>query len=200
MAIQQLLEKLISLKHKDMEHLVFGAASHRYKLHGCLSDKVLSDFERQHSIRLPEDYRNFLQYAGNGGAGPAYGLLQLQEWNIEEAEINSSHLATPFPHSQAWNMSSLDETLSDDDYTSALIEREAEYFKPDYVTGSMRICHYGCAIYYLLVVSGPESGHIWVDDRGSDNGIYPALHKTTHSRISFTDWYEEWLTENLSTH
>ena len=50
-----------------------------------------------------------------------------------------------------------------------------EYFSNRHVTGSMRICHYGYAIYYLLVVTGNNAGQIWVDDRANDNGIFPAF-------------------------
>ena len=38
-------------------------------------------FERQHSITLPEDYREFLILAGDGGAGPYYGLEPLSRWD-----------------------------------------------------------------------------------------------------------------------
>ena len=62
----------------------------------------------------------------------------------------------------------------------------------------MIICHYGCAIYYLLVVRGKEAGNIWVDDRAGDYGIYPAISKTTGGRLTFIEWYDEWLTESLS--
>ena len=65
-------------------------------------------------------------------------------------------------------------------------------------TGSMRICQYGCAIYYLLMVTGKEAGHIWVDDRTSDYGIYPATSKATSGRMTFIEWYDESSTESLN--
>ena len=62
----------------------------------------------------------------------------------------------------------------------------------------MRICHYGCAIYFLLVVTGNNAGQIWVDDRANDSGIYPAISKLTGKQMTFFEWYDEWLTENLN--
>ncbi len=76
---KQLVERLKLLKQRDKGRLIFGASTHRYRLNLALSDRQLMKFERRHSIQLPSDYRNFLQYAGDGGAGPAYGLLRLGE-------------------------------------------------------------------------------------------------------------------------
>jgi hypothetical protein len=75
---------------------------------------------------------------------------------------------------------------------------EEEYFSNRHNSGSMRICHYACAIYYLLVATGKNTGQIWVDDRANGNGIYPAISKSTGRRLTFLEWYDEWLTESLN--
>ncbi len=54
----------------------------------------------------------------------------------------------------------------------------------------MRICHFGCGVYFLLVVSGPERGNIWIDDRASDYGITPWGG-------DFFTWYDTWLEDSL---
>lgn len=61
----------------------------------------------------------------------------------------------------------------------------------------MRLCHYGCATYYFIVVTGIESGNIWIDDRANDCGLYPALSKVTNERMLFSEWYNEWLHQAL---
>jgi hypothetical protein len=96
-------------------------------------------------------------------------------------------------------MAPLDEGLSRDAYDEAIVQRELVYYPSEYTAGSLRVCHCGCAIYYLLVVTGPQSGRIWVDDRASDQGIYPALEAGTGRPLSFSDWYGDWLKTSLSS-
>ena len=73
---------------------------------------------------------------------------------------------------------------------------EQDYYNEKHVFGSIRVCHYGCAIYYFLVVSGVEKGNIWVDDRANDQGIYP-LSTENNNRYNFTEWFNEWLNQSL---
>jgi hypothetical protein len=177
---------------------VFGATSHKYKFNPCLSENEIKRFEQKHIVDLPTDYRNFLLEIGNGGSGPAYGLLKITEWNIELDITKETFLSTPFPHSTRWNMERHFDMDDDNVYESQEFQDwEEEYYSNKHVTGSIRICHYGCAIYYLLVVNGTEKGNIWVDDRANDEGIYPALSKKTGKQLSFIEWYNEWLDESL---
>lgn len=48
-------------------------------LQPTLSEEDIQEFEVKHNVTLPNDYRLFLQHVGNGGRGPNYGLLPLQE-------------------------------------------------------------------------------------------------------------------------
>lgn len=203
MSLTRIQQKHKALKKRDgggffkrPVYNVFGASSHKYRFNPCLSADEITRFESLHGITLPADYKLFLTTMGNGGSGPAYGLFPLQNWQLELDIDDPSFLATPFPHTGKWNLPKEFDT-SRDDYTDTEVfqQWEQEYFSNRHITGSMRICHYGCAIYYLLVVTGNEAGHIWVDDRASDYGIYPALSKTTGEKLSFSAWYEEWLTE-----
>jgi hypothetical protein len=195
----QLLKKLDGGgMFRSPSYKVFGASTHRYKFNPRLTEHEVSDFERIHRIKLPSDYRRFLLEIGNGGSGPAYGLFPLADWNFELDISDPSYLSTEFPHTDKWNMSQDFSTDNDDYYeTEAFLNWEQEYFSTKNTTGSIRICHYGCAIYYLLVISGPEAELVWVDDRANDQGIYPAISKLTGKRLMFTDWYDEWLTESM---
>ncbi len=206
MTIHDLKVKHDKLKQLDGERpfksptfKTFGSDSHRYKFNSCLTEDILLSFKKSFGLILPTDYRNFLTQIGNGGSGPAYGLLPLADWKIELEISDNSFLSTDFPHNDKWNFLQ-DFDTDDKDYaeTDAFQKWEEEYFSNKHITGSMRICHYGCAIYYLLVVTGKEAGYIWVDDRASDYGIYPAISKVTGGRMTFIDWYDEWLTESLN--
>ena len=175
---------------------IFGSETHKYKLNNCLKESEIKEFENKHLIDLPIDYRNFIKTIGNGGTGPAYGLYKLEDWNLELDIENNIFLSTNFPHKEKWNKKySGDE--NDLDYTESeeFINWELEYFSENHITGSIRICHYGCAIYYLLVVSGLEKGNIWIDDRANDEGIFPFSNETK-KRYTFTEWYNEWLSES----
>jgi hypothetical protein len=176
---------------------LFGSSTHHYHLNPCLPEETLSDFEKKHRIHLPDEYRRFLKQVGNGGCGPAYGFLPLLEWNTELEATDADFLATPFQHTDKWNKET-PKDVSEDYYESdEFYNNQDEYYDSKHISGSMRISHYGCAIYYLLVVSGPEAGKIWIDDRASDGGIFPAVSQSGTQRISFLEWYDEWLTESI---
>jgi hypothetical protein len=156
-------------------------------------------FEQKHIVNLPIDYRNFLLEIANGGSGPAYGLLQLSDWNTELDITEASFFSTPFPYSTSWNMQRHYDMEENNIYDSEEFQKwEEEYFSNKHIAGSMRICHYGCAIYYLLVITGNEKVNIWADDRVDDEGIYPALSKEPCGRLSILKWYGEWLDESLN--
>jgi hypothetical protein len=52
--------------------------------------------------------------------------------------------------------------------------------------GTLVLCHEGCGILHLLVVTGPTRGQMWVDDRCNEQGLFPL-------EVGFFDWYERWL-------
>ena len=155
-----------------MQPEVFGARGHQWIWNPPLPDAVLAAFEREHGIRLPEEYRSFITKIANGGAGPFYGLFPLGETDDGPASEFFNVLGRPFPYTQAWN------DLSD----------EERYFAP--VDGAFPICHTGCAIRVWLVVTGPEAGNLWMDDRPSDGGWSPM-------RVTFQQWYDDWLDKSL---
>ena len=203
MTIAELKNKHSRLKKLDggsfwkrPQYKVFGSDSHGYKFNAPLSIEQIKRFEEQHRILLPDDYRNFLLTVGNGGSGPAYGLLPLWQWNIELEIEQDDFLSIPFPHADQWNMVRDFDMEDDAVYESEAFQKwEEDYYSNDHITGSIRICHYGCAIYYLLVVTGDERGMIWVDDRANDLGIYPAV--TKGKRLDFVSWYDGWLDEGM---
>ena len=182
---------------KKNPYKLFGSENHKYLLNKCLSEFQIETFERINQIQLPSDYRDFLKNIGNGGIGPAYGLYRLEDWNLELDIENNNFLMKKFPYQEKWN-SYFDINEEIEDYTESeeFQNWELEYYSEKHIYGSIRICHYGCAIYYFLVVSGIEKGNIWVDDRANDAGIYP-LSSENKTRYNFTEWYNKWLDESL---
>jgi hypothetical protein len=201
---EEILRKLSVLQARDISLSVFGASSHRYRLNEVASPAAIAAFEDEHQVRLPTDYREFLARCGNGGAGPYYGLFPLglfdgagnglEPWH--EGDGFAGFLSLPFPHREPWNLPGarfkLPEDLLGDAEDKWYEELDKEYWAPGLTNGAFPICHQGCAYRNLLIVSGPERGHIWVDGRASDEGIVPV---TDHDgkRISFSTWYTSWL-------
>ncbi len=72
---KRILKLLEQAKAKDPDFERFGADSHQYQLAAPASEEQILKFEEQQGIRLPEEYRDFLLFVGNGGAGPITGLM-----------------------------------------------------------------------------------------------------------------------------
>lgn len=205
-----LLRKLEELRRIDRSFATFGSSSHQYRLEPPLPRAKLESFEAEHSIVLPEPYRTFISELSNGGAGPYCGLFPLgyfdgsggplERWS--EGDGFAGQLSRPFPHRQPWSLP--DSRYKCPDAFETEEEEEAWYkaledetWKPELVDGAFPICHQGCAIRNLLVVTGPERGKVWVDDRASDGGIFPE-GDDPNSGISFFDWYSDWLDRSIA--
>jgi hypothetical protein len=205
MDCEEILKNLSLLRTRDASLHLFGASSHRYRLNEVATPTAIAAFEADHQVELPADYRGFLLHCGNGGAGPYYGLFPLglfdgagnglEPWR--EGDGFAGVLSRPFPHTEPWNLPDSrfevpDDLLGTDAEDKWYEILDAEYWAPNLTNGAFPICHQGCAYRNLLVVSGPERGHIWLDGRASDEGITPAT-SPSGGRVSFATWYAAWL-------
>jgi hypothetical protein len=173
----------------------FGAESHGLRRRRRLTERQVAAFERRHAVTLPEEYRAFVTGVANGGAGPAYGLFSLAEAVTAEprGRVPDDFLRTPFRHRRAYN------PLDDPKFASfwrrvedgEIEEDEADRRHLYQAAGTLVLCHEGCGILHLLVVTGPTRGKMWVDDRCDDMGLYPL-------EVGFFDWYERWLDSTLA--
>lgn len=111
----------------------FGVESHRFHLNPPLSRKQRTEFEARHGLYLPEDYCAFLEHLGDGGAGPYYGIPQLQQ------ALEGANPQEEFP-------------LAYPSRTNLAFE--------DLRNGSLLICDQGCAYQARLVVLGPARGRV----------------------------------------
>jgi len=202
---KKILADIAKLRERDPGFQLFGANEHRYALNAPLSEAQISRFERQHDVVLPADYRRFLKEFGNGGAGPFYGVFKLGEmdegWEYrrwKEGDDFIGDLSAPFPHARRWNKRPKMRNVREDhpDFEKALAEYERKYWDPANVNGAIPICHLGCCIRHWLVITGKEAGHIWVDQRTDDAGLFP-LAKLPKRRFTFADWYSRWLSNSL---
>lgn len=158
--------RLVLRRLLDPALIVFGADEHRYRLNPRITTDQLRDFEALHGVTLPDDYRQFLLEAGNGGAGPYYGLMSLENCPVY------GDLARPFALTADWEMPG---------------DTEPEYRIPSaYRDGCLAISEHGCGYWSFLVVTGPAAGTVWDDYTCADGGIYT-------TGLPFSQWYKKWL-------
>ena len=56
--------------------------------------------------------------------------------------------------------------------------------------------HHNCALRDWLVITGPEAGQVWHDERVDQGGLWP-YESADGRRVMFTEWYLDWLDEAL---
>lgn len=74
----KLRKQLKRAGEEDPDLSRFGADSHKYQLGPSVSEETIAAFETRFGVFLPDGYRNFLLWVGDGGAGPFYGLYPLK--------------------------------------------------------------------------------------------------------------------------
>ncbi|WP_432176334.1 SMI1/KNR4 family protein [Streptomyces sp. Tue6028] len=191
---------------------VFGALGHRFLLDAPLTPEDLSELQAQIGVELPEEYRDFLLQVGAGGAGPAYGVFPVRHveglwrWEGDGADLAElSRLAEPFPRrgpdpedvesllSEQPEEEDFEEIDEFDDAMEAWDARwEALMWAPERTVGAVVINHLGCALRQWLIISGPERGRIWSDDRADEQDLTPLLDGDGQP-VTFGRWYRDWL-------
>jgi len=184
--IAETIEKRSRQNPKSWGH---GTSEHRYKMYDVISEQELGTIESLLGVRLPEEYRDFLLYVGNGGAGPGYGLYSLQK-SVEM--LDGADPSVEFPHVDAWT------PTFEGEGAEAQYEYEKWLSLPEHANGALPIVAMGCGVELLLITSGPERGNVWVDDRANADSIHPDrdghwISSRREPPISFLDAYEGWL-------
>jgi hypothetical protein len=163
----------------DPKLTTFGAAhGHRFQLGKTLTEEDLAAFESEYSVTLPDQYRAFLKYVGNGGAGPGYGIWPLDEaFRKDSKKYGKTVLSTPFEHMHAVGEGPNKSLIGNTGW-------EARH------QGCLYLCDHGCGMHNFLVVTGPAKGQVWTDYTCERQGVWP-------SEFSFNAWYKNWLNESL---
>lgn len=146
-----------------------------YRFRKTFSEEDVVRLEDVMGVRLPEDYRNFIKYVGNGGAGPGFGLLRIlaepSKFSGDEmsCEVVSEkpEIKTPFP------------------LTEAFVENDFQGWTK--LSGCTDLADLGSGVTSLLIVSGSKYGEVWERD---SRGVRPAFS-------SFREWYLDWLQREL---
>ena len=176
--IERILHKLDQVRQKGLT--CFGAEAHKFRLNSPLDQHEVLRFEEEHQIRLPEDYRNFLVLAGNGGAGPYYGLYKLDQWKdfIEWVcdEVPADILSLPCPLRS--------DMVRDNDWESRLEGCVSPY------QGLITLGTQGCTYEMGLIITGKCAGRVVYLDA---DGQPPYVVREP----DFLGWYERWLDELL---
>lgn len=126
----------------------------------------MAELEHHHGARLPEDYRAFITKLGNGGPGPYYGVMPLEE---SLAWIDSD--SSPSPLAAACPM------RPEEDYWAAWDACKEE-------EGLLPVIHLGCGEHFWIVVSGDSRGRVIYAGTGR-----PAFFDDS----CFVDFYLRWL-------
>lgn len=190
---------MLLAKRKDRNFEVFGADKHKYVLHNPATENEVLAFEKQFDITLPECYKSFLLFIGNGGisylksgAGPFLGIYPLGFgmddlcWESTSECLKSDCILYPGMSDEFWqgliNRIEIDDEISDVDYN----EEMGKIF-----SGIMPIGSQGCTYVHGIVLNGEHKGRVMnLDiDRQKPKFAYEP---------NFLDWYERWLNEVIS--
>lgn len=140
----------------------------------CLSEEVITAFEKNCKIQLPQAYRMFLKYVGNGCHHHDFHLTALE--NIEQTDL--SH---PFALEKAW-------IWEDDEGDDEVVEEE---INTKVYQGEIELIDFGCCDYFNLIITGKCRGEVW---NFTDVGVQPCCE-----RQDFLGWFELWLDSQEET-
>ena len=174
--IQSVLQKA---RYWDMNFPLFGSNLHAHLFRPPLPERELDAWEELMELRLPADYRTYLTQLGNGGAGPAYGLMPfefpLQETLREVTVFSDSHAARFEALVRQWYETfhqDWDERyelycaqtpegarLSYEDWDEAQGRYMEEHLeRPLFENGQLLIANQGCSVDIYLLLNGFHRG------------------------------------------
>ncbi len=207
--LKELRTLLNKAKAVDKYCYQFGAKSHQYQWNPPASVEEVEEFEQKIGVRLPEEYRDFLLLAGNGGAGPYYGLFSLQKilyWLEDDIDFKKEPVLYPgieIPQEYyedededkyKYKYEDEDEELDDEEYDCAHMiddeeqENDSETEGEDYLQGCIPIGSQGDSYFMYLLLSGPNEGRVVYVESELTYVFFPREQ-------GFLAWYKRWLRE-----
>lgn len=160
-----------------------------------MSAEMVQNFEMQHGIILPEDYKRFLMTVADGGTQPFYGLNSLRG-EKDTNEEDQPDLQKKFPYTVRNPLYLIE--LSKADYLAFFTSEDAF---AQVNAGFVQLCHEGCGMYSILIVNTDDIdtyGTVWFFDFANDVGTAPLIHPKTKQPMCFLDWLEYYVEQTLS--
>jgi hypothetical protein len=195
---QRINRKLLEAKKADKNLKVFGASYHKYQVNPPVKSEIITQFEQQYNVRLPDCYKAFLLEVGNGGishagsaAGPFYGIypfgVHIDELIYVTTGIHLQYPCLIYPgmSEDYWR------TLHPRTDTNGGVEEKDERDREKAFGGILPIGSQGCAYSHGIVLNGEHSGRIV-------NLDYDGQKPHFSYEANFLDWYERWLDEVIS--
>ncbi len=145
----------------------FGARHHRYRRAPPLGEDRVRVLEDELGLRLPDDYRAYVETIADGGVGPYHGLLPLDHPVQRRCASGAFPLTAPLDGGPA-------------------PDRDRGDGGDPLHAGVVGLGHLGCGQLALLVVRGDAAGEVWLDAREADAGIGPIAP-------SFGAYLEDWV-------
>lgn len=179
--LDRIVWKLKMAARRDEALKEFGAARHGYRMNETLDANEIASFEAAAGVSLPEEFSEFLQTVGNGGAGPYYGVAPLQPALCSD-RLRSACLLSPGMSQERWN--ELTAFLED----AALSQAEKEQRLDELYGGLLEIGAMGWTFEMRLVLTGRYRGRIVYIDRTHQIPYFTY-------EANFLEWYERWLDE-----
>lgn len=185
--VKRILKLLEQARAKDPDFARFGAYSHQYKLAAPAGEEAIRKFEEQQGVRLPEEYRDFLMFIGNGGAGPYYGLYGLKALEDDLSDSRGLRRCRSLEEPVIYPKMSEEEW---DRNVNPESRRKGEEVYP--YTGVLPIGTQGCTLMTGLMLTGPYRGQVVYYDNDFCGPPFFVREK------GFLSWYERWLREVIA--
>jgi SMI1 / KNR4 family (SUKH-1) len=186
--------------------LPFIDEGHDFVIGEPMREVELLAIERQFQVTLPTEYRAFLGRFGDTTVGPGNRFRRIRE-GLTAGSKESFPLAKPF----LGTCSPSHQMLSNEREWDAFQDLLEQWGRIPKDNGVLCISDYGCAMYGVLVLNGPNCGQVWflAGDAAyyGPFGGFEALHdesaaadckpSETPREYSFFEWYESWLDVRL---
>lgn len=185
--VKRILKLLEQARAKDPDFARFGAYSHQYKLAAPAGEEAIRKFEEQQGVRLPEEYRDFLMFIGNGGAGPYYGLYGLKALEDDLSDSRGLRRCRSLEEPVIYPKMSGEEW---DRIVNPESRQKGEKVYP--YTGVLPIGTQGCTLMTGLMLTGPYRGQVVYYDNDFCGPPFFVREK------GFLSWYERWLREVIA--
>ncbi|GGO03819.1 HEAT repeat domain-containing protein [Saccharibacillus kuerlensis] len=179
--LERIVWKLKMAARRDEALKEFGASRHQYRMNEPLGSQEIAVFEKKYGVSLPEPFSEFIQQIGNGGAGPYYGIAEL---DFDQPTEFLNHDCRLFPEmtQQQWG----EMTAFLDNSTLGAAQKES--IEAELYGGLLRIGEMGWTFEMMLVMTGDYRGRIVYIDRSFQIPFFTY-------EANFLEWYERWLDE-----